>query len=171
MVELLERDIDITWLSAIIEDDGSHHPHAPPPSLNPAAQHSIPARAAGASADDSADDASEEHTPMCPLRGDQPQAFYRLRDCQAQQSKKRRCQWTADLHAVFEAAVRHVGARATPTTVHAAMNVDSLRLDFELTVGMVKSHLQKYKLDCQCSAPGPLIPPIYKMQPAADVMM
>ncbi|KAJ1636216.1 hypothetical protein T492DRAFT_960407 [Pavlovales sp. CCMP2436] len=59
-------------------------------------------------------------------------------------------------------AVRTAGPRATPTTVHAVLDTASLTLDFELTVGMVKSHLQKYKLDCQCYAPGPLIDPIYK---------
>jgi SHAQKYF class myb-like DNA-binding protein len=173
MVELHEGNIDITWLSAIIEDDVNQHALAAQTynqtrnlSLAPAAGAEA-LFAPGCTADDSAEDASEEHLPMCPLRGDQSQALYRLRDCQTQQSKKRRCQWTADLHAVFESAVRSVGARATPTTVHAAMHVDLLDLDFELTVGMVKSHLQKYKLDCQCTAPGPLIPPIYKIQPSA----
>lgn len=175
MVELHEGNIDIGWLSAIIEDDGSQNPNAA--QMHVQAQHQRPARAAAPMVhrpaaymgDDSAEDVSDEHTPMCPMRGDQPQTYYRLRDCQAQQSKKRRCQWTADLHSVFETAVRNVGSRATPTTVHAAMDVDSLNLDFDLTVGMVKSHLQKYKLDCQCSNPGPLIPPIYKMQPSAAV--
>lgn len=90
---------------------------------------------------------------QCPVHhAPLPLLIQRPSECQTQQQwKKRRCQWTPELHSVFEDAVRAVGPRPTPSTVHAAMNVPSLNLDFDLTVGMVKSHLQKYKLDCLCN--------------------
>mmetsp|Transcript_22327 Transcript_22327/g.60333 ORF Transcript_22327/g.60333 Transcript_22327/m.60333 type:complete len:345 (+) Transcript_22327:75-1109(+) len=100
--------------------------------------------------------APEQHGEKCPMSRE-PLVFQRPRDCQAQASKKRRCQWTSELHSVFEDAVRKAGRRPTPTAVHAAMDTTRLQLDFELTVGMVKSHLQKYKLECQCPATGMLI--------------
>lgn len=108
------------------------------------------------------DDAADQHAPHCPLNRDSPHELHRPRECQAQHSKKRRCNWTSDLHSAFEEAVRRAGARATPTTIWSAMDVSSLNLDFELTVGMVKSHLQKYKLECQCLSSSPLISAIYK---------
>mmetsp|Transcript_21556 Transcript_21556/g.55470 ORF Transcript_21556/g.55470 Transcript_21556/m.55470 type:complete len:260 (-) Transcript_21556:579-1358(-) len=83
-------------------------------------------------------------------------------DCDAR-SRKRRCQWTSELHAAFEDAMRKAGPRPTPTSVHAALDVSHLNLDFEVTVAMVKSHLQKYKLDRMCAgqiavAPSPPSP-------------
>jgi len=59
--------------------------------------------------------------------------------------------------------MRKAGPRPTPTSVHAALDVSHLNLDFEVTVAMVKSHLQKYKLDRMCAgqiavAPSPPSP-------------
>lgn len=107
----------------------------------------------------------------CPVHSADHVLIQRPRDCQEESqptAKKRRCQWTGELHAAFEEAVRRAGPRPTPTSVHAALNVSHLNLDFELTVGMVKSHLQKYKLDCLCAGSAGTAALIPAPAPAAE---
>lgn len=166
---VMEEVIDEGWLHAIMHsgDESEHTGGNKVPDLGVFEQLSANALPEPSEHEDGEED---NHAPNCPLNSESPQELHRPRECQAQQSKKRRCNWTSELHSVFEAAVRRAGPRATPTTIRAAMDVESLNLGFELTVGMVKSHLQKYKLECQCANPSPLIPSVYKRSSDASTL-